>query len=78
MRIAINLHRFYFAILVEIISNNGWLSNSIVGILSGISLVSLVVGCIQQKQIKKGVINIICIRYGLAMPLSHSCFSPIR
>lgn len=72
------LHRSHFAILAEIMSNNGWFSNSIIRILSGISLVGFVVSCIQQKQIKKGVINIICIRYGLAMPLSHSCFSPIR
>ena len=77
MGIGIGLHRSQFAVLGELMATNGWFSNSMIGLLSGISLAGFVVGCIQQKQIKKEVINIICMRYGLAIAVITFFLEPL-
>ena len=77
MGIGIGLHRSQFAVLGELMATNGWFSNSMIGILSGISLAGFVVGCIQQKQIKRETINITCIRYGLAIAVITFFLEPL-
>ena len=77
MGIGIGLHRSQFAVLGELMATNGWFSNSMIGILSGISLAGFVVGCIQQKQIKRDTINITCIRYGLAIAVITFFLEPL-
>ncbi len=77
MGIGIGLHRSQFAVLGELMATNGWFPNSMIGILSGISLAGFVVGCIQQKQIKKDVVNILCIRYGLAIAVITFFLEPL-
>ncbi len=77
MGIGIGLHRSQFAVLGELMATNGWFSNSMIGILSGISLAGFVVGCIQQKQIKNDFLNIICIRSGLAIAVIAFFLEPL-
>ena len=77
MGIGIGLHRSQFAVLGELMATNGWFSNSMIGTLSGISLAGFVVGCIQQKQIKRETINITCIRYGLAIAVITFFLEPL-
>lgn len=65
--IGIGLQRSQFAVLGELMANQQWFANSMIGQLSGISLAGYILGCIHQTSLKDELKNIRWVRIGLAV-----------
>ena len=75
--IGIGLQRSQFAVLGELMADQKWFLNSEIGILSGISLIGYIVGCIHQGRIKNELKNIGTVRIGLALAVLTFFIEPL-
>ena len=75
--IGIGLQRSQFAVLGEIMASKGWIINSEIGILSGISLIGYLLGCLHQTRLKNEINNIKTIRIGLALAVMTFFIEPL-
>lgn len=75
--IGIGLQRSQFAVLGELMANQQWFANSMIGELSGISLAGYILGCIHQTTLKDELKNIRWVRIGLAVAVLSFFIEPL-
>ncbi|MFY8149778.1 MAG: YbfB/YjiJ family MFS transporter [Prochlorococcaceae cyanobacterium] len=75
--IGIGLQRSQFAVLGELMADQGLFPNSDIGVLSGLSLAGYIIGCIHQRTLKNELKNISTVRIGLALGVLSFFIEPL-